>query len=153
VIRIWKRKFQQQLLEIPGIVIIFSDRWASWHLVAGWKGCGRDIGWAKAVTLKLAILWLIQEDYLDCDVTIHGDKMSVIGAFCKGCSRNIPHNDSIHWMASSIIPNNIAITPAYIPSDSNRADLISHSILGLPSLYLQNPPQLPVELRKFLSYV
>jgi len=52
-----------------GIGVIFGCRWAGCCLVKDWKGCGRDIGWAEAIALELAILWLIQEGLLDCDIT------------------------------------------------------------------------------------
>ena len=73
-----------------GIGIIFGCRWAGWHLVKDWKGCGRDIGRAEAIALELAILWLIQEGLSDCLITICGDNLSIIGAFGKGHSRNLP---------------------------------------------------------------
>ena len=55
----------------------------------------RDIGWAKAIALELAMLWLEQEGFTDMEILIWGDNTGVIGAFNRGRSHNIPRNDSI----------------------------------------------------------
>jgi len=39
-----------------GIGIVFGCEWAGWHLSDNGKGGRRDIGWAKAIALKMAIL-------------------------------------------------------------------------------------------------
>jgi len=136
-----------------GIGIINGHLWAAWRLRAGWRSDGQDIGWVKLIMLELAVIWLVQDGYMDCNITIHGDDMGLIGAFDKGCSRNIACNDSIQQTASAIILNNITISPVYTPSTSNMVDLISCSILGPLSLCLQEPLQLPEELTPFLTYI
>ena len=136
-----------------GISIIKGRLWVAWRLRTGWRSDGRDIGWAESITLELAVIWLMRDGYMDCNITIHSDNMGVIGAFDKGCSCNIAHNDSIQRTASAIIPNNITISPVYLLSASNRADPISCSILGPLSLHLQELLQLPEELTPFLTYI
>jgi hypothetical protein len=32
-----------------GIGIVIGSRWRVWQLIPGWKGDGRDIGWAEAL--------------------------------------------------------------------------------------------------------
>ena len=43
-----------------GIGLYVGDRWAAWCLVDGWNNRGWDIGWAEAMAIELAILWLTQ---------------------------------------------------------------------------------------------
>src|SRR5882724_12041923 len=69
-----------------GIGIVIGDRWAAWQLSVSWKKDNRDIGWAEAIALELAVLWIIQQGYSDCEIKVRGDNTSVIGAFNKGCS-------------------------------------------------------------------
>jgi len=136
-----------------GIGIIFGDNWYAWALTPGWKTDGRDIGWAESVALELAVLILVDRNFHDCSVIIRSDNTGVIGAYEKGRSRNIPRNDSIRRISSSIVPNNIMIVPTYIASTLNRADPISRGILGPPHLRAVSPPALPPELSGFLRNV
>jgi len=135
-----------------GIGVIIGERWSAWRLLDGWKADGRDIGWAEAIALEMAILWLIHKGYSDWKITIHGDNTGVIGAYEKGHSRNIPRNDSLRRISSCIIPNNIVIAPVYVKSAMNKADPISRGILGLPHLRFRDSIQLPVELIPFIAH-
>ena len=136
-----------------GIGVIIGNRWAAWKLKPSWKTDGRDIGWAESIALELSILWLLHDGHTDCDITMHGDNMGVIGAFFKGQSHSIPRNESLCCIASYLIPNNVQISPVYVTSTSNRANPISHSILGFPSLKMLESLQLPGELEPWLLYV
>jgi len=93
-----------------------------------------NIGWVESIAQELDILWIFQAGHVNCNIIIHGDNTGVIGAFSKGSSCNIHRNESICCMASSIIPNNISISPIYVPSTLNKADPISSGTLGHPSL-------------------
>src|SRR5882724_13058060 len=104
-----------------GIGVILSDHWATWKLKPGWKTNGRDIGWVESIALELTILWLLQEGHTDCNITIHSDNTGIICAFSKGCSCNTSSNESLHCIASCIIPNNVEILPVYVTSASNKA--------------------------------
>jgi len=42
-----------------GIGMVLRIQWATWKLIPGWKASGRDIGWAKSIALKLAVLIII----------------------------------------------------------------------------------------------
>jgi len=130
-----------------GIGIIFGNAWYAWVLSPDCKSNGRDIGWAKSIALEMAVYILIDCNFTDCSVIIHGDNTSIIGTYEKGRSHNIPCNDSICQITSCIIPNNIMIIPIYVASALNRADPISHGTLG-PShldvpLPLHSPQSLP----------
>src|SRR5882724_6659339 len=136
-----------------GIGIVIAHQWAAWKLIPGWKADGMDIGWAKSIALELAILILINRNFVDCTITIHGDNTGVIGAVDRGRSRSIPRNDSIQRITSSMIPNNITIRPIYVPSATNRADPVSRGILGPSSLRATRPLVLPPELFPYIQYV
>jgi len=130
-----------------------GKRWSAWHLLPGWNLNDRDIGWAESVALKLAVLWLVEQNFSDCEITIRGDKMGVIGTFNKGHSRNASRNAMIRRMASCLIPFNISIVLVYVTSSENRADSVSRSILGPQELCLGCTFELPQELFSFISHV
>ena len=67
-----------------GIGLCIGERWAAWRLLDGWRQGDRDIGWAESVALELAIMWLIQHQFADCEVMVRGDNIGVIRAFNKG---------------------------------------------------------------------
>jgi len=136
-----------------GIGVIFGGRWAAWRLILGWKACGRDIGWAESVALELAVLWMVGQHFLDCDITVRGDNTGVIGAFKKGRSRNALWNATIRRMASCLVPFNISVVPVYVASSENRADSVSRGILGPQQLRLGCAFELPPELNSFLLHV
>jgi|SRR5882724_12012259 len=135
-----------------GVGVVYGHLWAAWRLELGWKSDSRDIGWVESVALKLSVLWLTHDRYMYCDITIHSDNTGVIGAFYSHTC-NIPCNESLFHMASYTIPSNITIPPVYVSSTLNRADPLSHSIPGQPSLQIPEPLQLPAKLESFLSYV
>src|SRR5882724_11918693 len=86
-----------------GIRVILGKHWVAWKLRTGWKCKGRDIGWAEAIVLKLTILLLHHDGYMDCNIVIHGDNAGVIGSFHKGYLWNISHNESLWHISSYII--------------------------------------------------
>ena len=136
-----------------GIGIVVSDRWAAWQLIEGWKCKDHDIGWEELIALKLAILWVADQGYTDCEVTIHSDNTRVIGTFNKGWFCNSLRDVLIHQIASILVPFNMTILPTYVPSGTNRADPVSHGVLGPQSLHLSCTFKLPQELVPFLSHV
>src|SRR5882724_12013621 len=104
-----------------GIGIVIGKHWATWHLREGWKTGDRDIGWAESVALELVVLWLVTQDFADCEVAIKGDNTGVIGPFNKGCSRNVSRNAAIQRMVASLVPLNITVLPVYVASVVNSA--------------------------------
>ena len=50
--------------------LIFGPAWYAWALALGLKAEGRDISWVESVTLELAILILMNENFYDCSVII-----------------------------------------------------------------------------------
>jgi len=114
-----------------GISLVVGKCWSAWCLLAGWHSADRDIGWAESIALELAVMWLIKQSFSNCNVTIRGDNTGMIGAFNKGRSQNTSHNDTIHRMATCLVPFNISISPVYVASSENRADqcLMVHWVL------------------------
>ena len=125
-----------------GIGLCVGGLWAVWRLVPGWNTGGRDIGWAEAVALELAVMWLAETDRHDVSVVIHSDNKGVIDAFNKGRSRNLHHNDCIRRISLLLAISNISVVPVFVPSRLNKADSLSRGVLSsselrlLPSLIL-----------------
>jgi len=136
-----------------GVSLLVAGKWAAWHLSSGWKLGDRDIGWAESIALELAVMWLIQMISSNCEVTIHGDNMGVIGAFSKVRSHNVSCNATIWHIGSSLVPHDDTVLPVYVPLVMNRADPLSCSILGHPDSHLECGFELPDELTKFLFHV
>jgi hypothetical protein len=122
-----------------GIGIVVQHKWAAWALLPGWKAGGCDIGWAKAIALKLAVLWVCSAGHVDAEIVIRGDNKSVIDSFMKGHSHNEQRTHSICRIASCIVPCNLTIVLLYVPSATNRADPFSRGVLGPNALRLPCP--------------
>jgi len=136
-----------------GIGLVIKNFWSAWRLLLGWDHEDRDIGWAESVALELAVLWLVRQGFSNCNVIVRGNNTGVIGAFNKGCSWNASWNATIFRMASCLVPFNISVVPVYVASSENRADPVSHGILGPQHLHLGSTFKLPLELSLFLSCV
>ena len=133
-----------------GIGLVVEKSWSTWRLLPGWDQEDRDIGWAESVALELAVIWLVEQGFADCDVTVRGDNTGVIGAFNKGHSRNALRNATVCRIASCLVPFNISVVPVYVASSENRADPVSRGVLGPQHLRLGSAFELPSELLPFL---
>jgi hypothetical protein len=98
------------------------------------------------LAVKLAASWFASQGIQDADLLVHCDNTSGIDAYKEGCSRNESRNASIHRI---LMPNNLTITPVYVPSAMNLADPFSRGVLGSRDDYLPVQP-LAEELRPFL---
>jgi len=56
-----------------GISLIIGPCWAGWKLLSGWRVQGQDICWAKAVAIKLMVMWLAQCGFHHACIKIHCD--------------------------------------------------------------------------------
>lgn len=61
-----------------GLGITINDEFISCHLHAGWKSHSHDIGWAEAITIKLAIHWVVLKGICDASLAIHCDNQGVV---------------------------------------------------------------------------
>ena len=105
------------------------------------------------MALELAVLWLVTQDFADCEVAIKGDNTGVISAFNKGCSCNVSCNATIRRMVASLVPLNITVLPVYAASVANRTDPVSRGTLGPQEFCLGFSFKLPLELSQYVSYV
>ena len=113
-----------------GLGLIVNSHWAAWELMHGWYSDGQDIGWAEAVALELAVLWLIHANHHDASVVIKCDNSSVIAAFHKGRSQNTHQNACLFRISTALAVSNLHIRPTYVVSDQNKVDPVSHGIFS-----------------------
>jgi len=133
-----------------GIGLCLNDKWAAWHLIEGWNTCGRDIGWAEASAIELAVACLTQSGWQDACIKIHCDNASVIASFWKGRSRNPARNDSICRITSSLTAKNLTINPTYVSSAANKADSFSRGHTGPDFSRIEPHIIAPPELCSFI---
>jgi hypothetical protein len=69
-----------------GLGMVMDQRWAAWRLSDGWNSAGRDIGWAEAIVMELAVMWVAAKGISDSEVTVRGDNISGIEALGRGRS-------------------------------------------------------------------
>ena len=70
-----------------GIGLYVGGLWAAWELAPNWASSGRDIGWAEAIALEIAVLWLAKSFFHDACIKVNCDNTNVINAFGKGRSQ------------------------------------------------------------------
>ena len=122
--------------------------WAAWELAPNWASSGRDIRWAEAITLEIAVLWLAKSFFHDTCIKVNCDNTNVINAFGKGRSRNTPRNDCIRHIILAI--SNLSLLPNYVTSAANNANSL---LRGIPGHHLRHIPasiNLPLILSSFL---
>jgi hypothetical protein len=111
-----------------GIGVIIGDHWWSWCLLHGWKANFRDIGWAKAVALELAIDGAILSGAHNTSITCYCNYQGVVHAWAAGRSRNPQQNIVITQIMCKALSAGIHANVVYIQSADNRADAPSHGL-------------------------
>lgn len=132
---------------------MFSNKWAAWRTLPGWRGPSRDIGWLEGLAVEFVIYALEEKGFENSHVIVFSDNQGIIGAFDKGRSRNFQVNLSLRRACSCLAAHNLSLALCYIRSEDNPADPISRGILGLPSDRLHLSLELPKELTPFLERV
>ncbi|KAG9105221.1 hypothetical protein FRC07_009484, partial [Ceratobasidium sp. 392] len=135
-----------------GIGIIIDDEFISLRLAPGWKSEGRDIGWAEAIALEMAIIWLTHMGCRDASVTAHCDNQGIVFAWEACRSRNAHQNESIARSYATAVAHNLLVNVPYIRSEDNPADLPSRGIHPPDRVWATFPPPIPDHLADFLSY-
>jgi hypothetical protein len=105
-----------------GLGVVIDDSWWSWRLLGGWKTEGRDIGWAEAIALDLAVSCVIALGVRDASITCGCDNQGVVYAWAVGRSRN-PHQNAVFMsLMEKADAANLHITVKYVRSAENPAD-------------------------------
>ncbi len=60
-----------------GIGLYVGGEWAMWQLAPNWSSASQDIGWAEAVALELAVLWMAEASHHDTCMKVHCDNTSM----------------------------------------------------------------------------
>lgn len=106
-----------------GIGVMINGKWQRWKLMKGWKKDGRDIGWAEAIGVELAVRILIScLGVRDTHLLIHCDNNGVVEGWQKGNSRNAQQNGIILKIFSLLIEADCWLSLEYVPSEHNPAD-------------------------------
>jgi hypothetical protein len=105
-----------------GIGVIVDNYWWAWRLLQGWRSNLRDIGWAEAVGLELAIDGAILFGARDVTVTCHCDNQGVVHAWAAGRSRNPQQNIVLTRIMYKAMSAGIHVNVEYIRSADNLAD-------------------------------
>ena len=66
------------------IGMVVNSCWNTWELHDGWKSINQDIGWAETIALELAVLWLVDAGFNNCNVVVHSDNTGVVGTYNNG---------------------------------------------------------------------
>ncbi|CUA70723.1 hypothetical protein RSOLAG22IIIB_09049 [Rhizoctonia solani] len=134
-----------------GIGVIIDKEYLSSRLMSGWKSDGRDIGWAEAIAIEIALAWIIFKGFRKTSITIHCDNQGVVYAWKAGRSRNPHQNDAITRITAMALEHNIHIQIQYVNTKDNPADLPSRNVLPPDTIKARNPPKIPDHLIDFLS--
>lgn len=105
-----------------GIGLVFGTSWDAWRLREGWRSDGREIGWAEAVALEMALLAMRASGIHDADVIVRGDNTGVIGAQKRGRGRNVHVNAVLRRLDQVCRELNVVLHPFYVESAANLAD-------------------------------
>ncbi|KAB5587927.1 polyprotein [Ceratobasidium theobromae] len=129
-----------------GVGIVINNEWSSWHLIEGWKSKDRNIGWAEAIAVELAVEHITQQGIQNATIRIHCDNQGVVLAWKAGRSRNDAQNHTLSRIAARAASSNLWIDLVYINTHDNLADKPSRGIpppnLSATPLALTAPPHL-----------
>ncbi|OBZ73015.1 hypothetical protein A0H81_06637 [Grifola frondosa] len=118
-----------------GIGVCVGDRWRAWRLLPGWKGDGREIGWAEAVGFEFAIKILLKLGIPYDDFKVYGDNKGVVEGWWNGRSRNSQVNGVFRRVFKAL--GERTAFSRYVTSAANPADGPSRGVY----------PQLPYSFR------
>lgn len=136
-----------------GVGLFLQGQWRNFQLREGWKGKGRDIGWAEMVAVEPAVIWLIEQEISDTNIIIRSDNTGVIGGLRLGRSRNPQQNTVIQRITSLIASHHLWLTPVYVTSGANLADRPSRGLEPSNCNQSSSKLNLPPELAPFLYQI
>jgi hypothetical protein len=132
-----------------GIGIIIAGRWRAWRLIPGWKGEGRDIGWAEAIGFEFLVRTLITVSTSGEHLKVFGDNRGVVEGWWKGRSRNKETNYVFRRIHDISAAHQCTFITRYVPSKANPADGPSRGIYTSTSLLLP-AIHIPEDLQQFI---
>ena len=128
-----------------GIAITVGEHWRAWRLVPGWKGEGRDIGWAEAIGFEFLVKHVMQTTVAGAHIKVYGDNIGVVEGWWTGRSRNRQVNLIFRRIHGLLQQHNGTVHTRYIPSKENPADPPSRGIYASSRLLLPHIP-IPIEV-------
>lgn len=134
-----------------GLGVVIDGEWRVWQLRKNWKGKGRDIGWAEAAAVELAISWLVARGTRSTSITINCDNQGVVFAWKAGRSRNRQQNECIMRITEVCAARDLQLDLVYVDSAKNPADSPSRGLeLGQPYILSHFSFDTPVQIARFL---
>jgi hypothetical protein len=114
-----------------GLAVVINDSWQRWRLKTDWRQEGRDIGWAEATAVEIAVRVLIYHFHIrNTHLLIRCDNIGVVDGWKKGASRNPAQNDTFIRIFENLLDNGCWLTLEYVPSKENPADSPSRGLNG-----------------------
>jgi hypothetical protein len=134
-----------------GLGVVIGNEWMAWRLLQGWKADHRDIGWAEAIAVELALEWAIALGTSSASMTMHCDNQGFVHAWKAGRSRNTQQNETIARIAARAATSDIWISIIYIASALNPADRPSRGLAARNCTPSTLTLPIPDHLRTFIS--
>ncbi|KAG8732230.1 hypothetical protein FRC10_001151 [Ceratobasidium sp. 414] len=135
-----------------GLGIIVDNKFIALRLSPDWKRESRDIGWAEAIAVKMAVTWLTLRGEHNTSITINCDNQGVVYAWLAGRSRNPQQNSAIACTAALAATHSIHLSILYIHTEDNPADAPSRNIHPIGLTWAAQPPPIPEHLSEFIAY-
>ncbi|QRV75751.1 Reverse transcriptase domain protein [Ceratobasidium sp. AG-Ba] len=130
-----------------GVGVIIGGHWWAWRMSSGWKKPGKDIGWAEALALELAVSGVIASGVHDCTIRCLCDNQGVVHAWAAGRSRNAFQNLVLMRTMTKAWEAQLTVQVVYVRSKDNLADAPSR---GMPPKAPLQPGLLHIPIPKEL---
>jgi hypothetical protein len=111
-----------------GLGVIVDHEFLAWPLQPNWNTGDRNIGWAEAIAVEMAIHWLIKAGWRDASVTINCDNQGVVYAWQAGRSRNLSQNSTIARCMATAASAGLRVSLKYVNTTENPADAPSRGV-------------------------
>jgi hypothetical protein len=124
-------EFWVNTLTLFSIGIVFNSQWQAWQLAPGWNVDGRNIGWAKMLTIELGLWLALVCSFWDTHFLIRSDSIGIIGTLEAQRLRNLKQNRILQHIVVLMHANSLWVTLLYVTSATN---LLDHPLRGLPTV-------------------
>jgi len=134
-----------------GIRFMWKGQWLAWKLKAGWKGDGRDIGWAEMVAVELVLITLVAAGIYSAHLILRSDNSGVCGTMAAGKSCNPTQNDILRHTVELLRDSELTVTVNWISTNENLADTPSRGKLSPKATIFTPLPKVPFHLKKWVE--